>query len=134
MRPVKPPTLTFLASSSSVRASSSCAQHATTRGEISVPESSAHRGGANDLTASSCVEPSEKTQSLYVGIKQGQVRPALGGAPLPVQDLLAPIAILVEPIHSDLPPSFAYVAPKLGASSDECRPPQCRKAAPGAAS
>jgi DNA-binding SARP family transcriptional activator len=59
------------------------------------------------------VEPSEKTQSLYVAIKQGQARPALGGAPLPAQDLLAPIAIVVEPIHSDLPRTFAYVAPIL---------------------
>jgi DNA-binding SARP family transcriptional activator len=57
------------------------------------------------------VEPSEKTQELYVAIKQGQARPALGGAPTQAHDLLAPIAIVVEPIQSsDLPRPFGYVA------------------------
>jgi DNA-binding SARP family transcriptional activator len=55
------------------------------------------------------VEPSEKTQELYVAIKQGQARPALGGAPSPSLDLLAPIAIVVEPIRAlDLPKAFGY--------------------------
>lgn len=48
------------------------------------------------------VEPSEKTQSLYVAIKQGQVRPATGGAPVAQTELLAPIAIVVEPAQTQL--------------------------------
>lgn len=57
------------------------------------------------------VEPSEQTQALYVAIKQGQARPAIGGgpAPTPTQDLLAPIAIVVEPSQGTaLPDDFAY--------------------------
>lgn len=53
------------------------------------------------------VEPSEKTQALYVAIKQGH-----GQATPPVtaiEDLLAPIAIVVEPTQaSQLPKDFAY--------------------------
>ncbi|WP_111429238.1 BTAD domain-containing putative transcriptional regulator [Rhodobacteraceae bacterium DSL-40] len=45
------------------------------------------------------VEPSEKTQALYVAIKQGQSGAAMGGGPSGTQDFLAPIAILVEPIQ-----------------------------------
>lgn len=54
------------------------------------------------------VEPSEKTQGLYVAIKQGLVAPAR-----PVeQDLAAPIAIVVEPIQAlELPGSHGYFAP-----------------------
>lgn len=56
------------------------------------------------------VEPSEKTQALYVGIKQGRVAPARPTAP--EQDLLAPIAIVVEPIQAlDLPGNHGYFAP-----------------------
>lgn len=55
------------------------------------------------------VEPSEKTQALYVGIKQGQVRPSPGDtAPPGAQDLLAPIAIVVEPITAQLPADIGY--------------------------
>ncbi len=56
------------------------------------------------------VEPSEKTQSLYVAIKQGQMQPGLPAAvPGPAQDLLAPIAIVVEPTQAlDLPKSAGY--------------------------
>ncbi|MBA3323935.1 MAG: hypothetical protein H0T41_01190 [Rhodobacteraceae bacterium] len=53
------------------------------------------------------VEPSERTQALYVAIKQGQVRPA--PQPLPFQDFLAPIAIVVEPTSAHhLPEAFRY--------------------------
>jgi DNA-binding SARP family transcriptional activator/TolB-like protein len=53
------------------------------------------------------VEPSEKTQALYVAIKQGQLQPGLPALPGP--DLLAPIAILVEPTQAlDLPGAFGY--------------------------
>ncbi len=53
------------------------------------------------------VEPSEKTQALYVAIKQGQLQPGLPATP--AQDLLAPIAIVVEPAQAlDLPRSFGY--------------------------
>jgi DNA-binding SARP family transcriptional activator len=56
------------------------------------------------------VEPSEKTQALYVAIKQGRMQPGLPPAPAPAEpDLLAPIAIVVEPTHAlDLPGSFGY--------------------------
>jgi DNA-binding SARP family transcriptional activator/TolB-like protein len=55
------------------------------------------------------VEPSEKTQALYVAIKQGQIQPP---APEPeTGELLAPIAIVVEPApHGDLPESYRYIA------------------------
>lgn len=56
------------------------------------------------------VEPSEKTQALYVAIKQGQLVPARPAQPEP--DLLAPIAIVVEPAQAlDLPGSHGYFAP-----------------------
>jgi DNA-binding SARP family transcriptional activator len=56
------------------------------------------------------VEPSEKTQALYVAIKQGQAQPP--ARPEPQQDLLAPIAIVVEPTQVlDLPPAFRYFGP-----------------------
>ncbi len=55
------------------------------------------------------VEPSDKTQSLYVAIKQGQVRSAEGGAPLAQTELLAPIAIVVEAAQTRLlDPDFEY--------------------------
>jgi DNA-binding SARP family transcriptional activator len=47
------------------------------------------------------VEPSEKTQALYVSIKQGQAGPAQGGAPSFATDLLAPLAILVAPMQGN---------------------------------
>ena len=53
------------------------------------------------------VEPSEKTQALYVAIKQGHLPPGLPAAPEPAEDLLAPIAIIVEPVQAvELPGSF----------------------------
>jgi DNA-binding SARP family transcriptional activator len=53
------------------------------------------------------VEPSEKTQSLYVAIKQGRIEPAPRTAA--AQDLLAPIAIVVEPTQAfELPDTHAY--------------------------
>jgi DNA-binding SARP family transcriptional activator len=57
------------------------------------------------------VEPSERTQGLYVAIKQGQLKPGLPAAhPAPANDLLAPIAIVVEPTQAlDLPKPFAYI-------------------------
>jgi DNA-binding SARP family transcriptional activator/TolB-like protein len=48
------------------------------------------------------VEPSERTQELYVAIKQGQARPRPGADGPPATaapDLLAPIAILVAPVQ-----------------------------------
>ncbi len=45
------------------------------------------------------VEPSAATQDLYVAIKTGTARPALGGGPAGVDDVLAPIAIVVEPVE-----------------------------------
>ncbi len=42
------------------------------------------------------VEPSEQTQSLYVAIKQGQPQPAPAAPAIPLEDLMAPIAIVVE--------------------------------------
>jgi len=53
------------------------------------------------------VEPSERTQSLYVAIKQGQVRPA---PPVALdQDFAAPIAIVVEPTNAQhMPDAFRY--------------------------
>ena len=55
------------------------------------------------------VEPSEKTQGLYVAIKQGHLPPGLPAAPEPAEDLLAPIAIVVEPVQAvELPGSSAY--------------------------
>jgi DNA-binding SARP family transcriptional activator len=58
------------------------------------------------------VEPSEKTQALYVAIKQGQHgRAQVAEAPSSQQDLLAPIAILVEPPDAvTLPAEHAYFA------------------------
>lgn len=54
------------------------------------------------------VEPSEKTQALYVAIKQGQAQPA-ATAPPPPEDMVAPIAIVVEPTQAQhLPPNHAY--------------------------
>ncbi len=53
------------------------------------------------------VEPSEQTQALYVSIKQNGLAP--GAAPSPPTELLAPIAIVVEPTEApDLPASFGY--------------------------
>jgi DNA-binding SARP family transcriptional activator len=53
------------------------------------------------------VEPSEKTQGLYVAIKQGRIQPGVRAAV--AQDLLAPIAIVVEPTQAlELPDSHAY--------------------------
>lgn len=53
------------------------------------------------------VEPSERTQALYVAIKQGQVQPPK--PPVLDADLLAPIAIVVEPAQAQqLPESFGY--------------------------
>ena len=55
------------------------------------------------------VEPSEKTQGLYVAIKQGHARPAVGGSPTAQTELLAPIAIVVEPAQTRLlDPDFEY--------------------------
>jgi DNA-binding SARP family transcriptional activator len=55
------------------------------------------------------VEPSEKTQSLYVAIKQGQIQPGVRAAA--ARDLLAPIAIVVEPTQAlELPEGQAYFA------------------------
>ncbi len=55
------------------------------------------------------VEPSEKTQALYVAIKQGHARPAAGGSPTAQTELLAPIAIVVEPAQTRLlDPDFEY--------------------------
>lgn len=56
------------------------------------------------------VEPSEKTQELYVAIKQGAPHPNPPVAAAPMEDLLAPIAIVVEPTHGQqqLPSEFAY--------------------------
>jgi DNA-binding SARP family transcriptional activator len=56
------------------------------------------------------VEPSEKTQALYVAIKQGQAQPPARAEP--PQDLLAPIAIVVEPTQAvELPGRFRYFGP-----------------------
>lgn len=54
------------------------------------------------------VEPSEQTQALYVALKQGAPHPKPPAAP--IEDLLAPIAIVVEPTHGQLqlPDDFAY--------------------------
>jgi DNA-binding SARP family transcriptional activator/TolB-like protein len=57
------------------------------------------------------VEPSEKTQALYVAIKQGQIQPGRPAppAPPPAEDMLAPIAIVVEPAQAvELPAASAY--------------------------
>ncbi len=54
------------------------------------------------------VEPSEKTQALYVAIKQGQVRPPPPETPRAAPDLLAPIAIIVEPTAAQLPEELDY--------------------------
>ncbi len=55
------------------------------------------------------VEPSERTQALYVAIKQGQVRPAAPRESQPeAPDLLAPIAIIVEPTAAQLPVELDY--------------------------
>ena len=55
------------------------------------------------------VEPSEKTQSLYVAIKQGQIQPGLPAAVEPADELMAPIAIVVEPTQAvELPGASAY--------------------------
>lgn len=54
------------------------------------------------------VEPSERTQALYVAIKQGSAQPAAPAPPEP-DFLLAPIAIVVEPTATaHLPDSFRY--------------------------
>lgn len=54
------------------------------------------------------VEPSERTQALYVAIKQGQPRPAAPPAEEP-GFMVAPIAIVLEPTPAgDLPDSFRY--------------------------
>lgn len=57
------------------------------------------------------LEPSERTQALCVAIKQGQLKPGLPPTPAaPAKDLLAPIAIVVEPTQAlDLPKPFAYI-------------------------
>jgi DNA-binding SARP family transcriptional activator/TolB-like protein len=54
------------------------------------------------------VEPSERTQALYVAIKQGAPR---APAPSPLaHDFLAPIAIVVEPMEAaHLPEAFRYL-------------------------
>ncbi len=54
------------------------------------------------------VEPSEQTQTLYVAIKQGAPHPAT--TPLAIEDLRAPIAIVVEPTQGQslLPTDYAY--------------------------
>ena len=49
------------------------------------------------------VEPSEKTQALYVAIKQGQAAARPPPARCRSQDLLAPIAIVVEPTAGAAP-------------------------------
>ncbi len=56
------------------------------------------------------VEPSEKTQALYVAIKQGHIQPGLPvAAPLPAEELMAPIAIVVEPAQAvELPGASSY--------------------------
>ena len=55
------------------------------------------------------VEPSEKTQALYVAIKQGQLHPPALPRAGAGRDLLAPIAIVVEPIQAvELPGPFGY--------------------------
>ena len=57
------------------------------------------------------VEPSEKTQALYVAIKQGHIQPGLPAPPAaaPAEELMAPIAIVVEPAQAvDLPGTSAY--------------------------
>jgi len=57
------------------------------------------------------VEPSEKTQALYVAIKQGRIQPGLPAPPdpTPPEELLAPIAIVVEPAQAvELPGASAY--------------------------
>lgn len=59
------------------------------------------------------VEPSEKTQALYVAIKQGALHPAEAAPPpAPAEpEILAPIAIVVElSPPGDLPASFRYIA------------------------
>ncbi len=57
------------------------------------------------------VEPSERTQALYVAIKQGQAQPTAPAAVGHERELLAPIAILVEPTPvDDLPRDFRYIA------------------------
>jgi DNA-binding SARP family transcriptional activator/TolB-like protein len=54
------------------------------------------------------VEPSDRTQALYVGLKQGKALPAASPVE-PAQDLLAPIAIVVEEAGNDrLPADFAH--------------------------
>jgi DNA-binding SARP family transcriptional activator len=56
------------------------------------------------------VEPSEKTQALYVAIKQGQAQ-APAPPPMGEPELLAPIAIVVEPTPpSDFPEAYRYIA------------------------
>lgn len=64
------------------------------------------------------VEPSAKTQELYVAIKTGQAplpaaertTPAPAGPAPPAQELLAPIAIVVEQAPGgDLPEAFRYI-------------------------
>jgi DNA-binding SARP family transcriptional activator len=56
------------------------------------------------------VEPSEKTQSLYVGIKQGVLPAGPDLEPEPAADLLAPIAIIVEEASDDrLMHDFAHL-------------------------
>ncbi len=53
------------------------------------------------------VEPSERTQALYVAIKQGEIRAAPSSAEPGF--LVAPIAIVLEPTPAgDLPESFRY--------------------------
>ena len=66
------------------------------------------------------VEPSEKTQALYVAIKQGHLQPRLpAAAPEPAEDLLAPIAIVVEPVQAvELPGSSAYFGTDLPRRDD----------------
>ncbi|MFO1140806.1 MAG: BTAD domain-containing putative transcriptional regulator, partial [Amaricoccus sp.] len=55
------------------------------------------------------VEPSEKTQGLYVAIKQGQLQPGLPPPAEASDELVAPIAIVVEPAQAvDLPGASAY--------------------------
>lgn len=60
------------------------------------------------------VEPSEKTQSLYVALKTGRAQPPAvappAAAPPPAPELLAPIAIVVEQAPTgDLPEPFRYI-------------------------
>jgi len=56
------------------------------------------------------VEPSERTQAVYVAIKQGHAGPPVPPASPEAVALVAPIAIVVEPTPTDqLPETFRYI-------------------------